>query len=348
MDIAVLILILKVGLLILILLWISISFTMVYRRRRSRKLRLIENTFAEVVSNYLYPDKENPVSLVEIQRLMRKIGIRESRMKNVQYLIALMIRTQRSILGKNHDRLKQLYGQIPPFRASISKVRTYGWYNKACGIREIYEMNQTQYLQEIIPLRNHKNLYVRREAQIALVVFLGWESLRFIPYLKKKVTRWQQIKIVEKLYDLYREPQVESLRKIYGSDRVFAKQLIMRIIRKYGLESEIDYILSHLDHSNYEVREAAIYCLNSFKVTTKIEEIKNFFHRIPVVSQQRQLIDYIFENSQIDLDFYMDLLRTSNDEIKLKAAEILWNSGYKEKVQEFYLQQYSNTGVYAE
>ncbi|MDT0687436.1 hypothetical protein [Autumnicola psychrophila] len=348
MDIAILILILKIGLLMLILLWISIGITMSYRKRRLRKLHLIESTFADVVSKYLYPDKENPVSLVEIQRLMRKIGIRESRMKNVQYLIALMIRTQRSILGKNHDRLKQLYGQIPPFRASISKVRTYGWYNKACGIREIYEMNQTQYLQEIIPLRNHKNLYVRREAQIALVVILGWESLRFIPYLKKKVTRWQQIKIVEKLYDLYREPQVESLRKIYGSDRIFAKQLIMRIIRKYNLESEIDYILAHLSHANYDVREAAIYCLNSFNASEKMEHIKKNFQEIPVVSQQKQLLEYVFQNSEIDLEFYMKLLRTSNDEIKLKSAEILWNNGYKEKVQEFYLQQYSNTDIYAE
>ncbi|MDT0688328.1 hypothetical protein RM549_00915 [Salegentibacter sp. F188] len=348
MELAILFLILKISLLLLVVLWVSIGSIMFYRKRRIRKLHLIEDTFAEVVSNYLYPDKNNPVSLIEIQRLMRKIGIRESKMMNVQYLITLMIRTQRSILGKNHDRLKQLYTQIPPYRASISKVRAYGWYNKACGIREIYEMNQTQYLQEILPLRNHKNLYVRREAQIALVVFMGWDSLRFIPYLKQKITLWQQIKIVEKLYDLYKEPQVESLRRIYGSDKVFAKQLIMRIVRKYGLVSEIDYILSHLDHSNYEVREAAIYCLNSFKLNTQIEYIKSVFQKIPVVNQQRQLMDYIYQNSEIDLNFYMNLLRTSNDEIKLKSAEILWNNGYKENVQEFYLQQYSNSGVHAE
>ncbi|WP_373056514.1 hypothetical protein [Zunongwangia sp. H14] len=341
--------VLKIGLLILIGLWLGTLFSMSYRKSRTRKLKEIEETFADVVSNYLYPNPASPVELIEIQRILRNIGIRESKKNNVQYLINLMIRTQRSILGRNHTKLKTLYSQIPPYRASISKLKKYGWYHKALGIREIYEMNQQQYIQEIIPLRNHKNIYVRREAQIALVVFLGWDSLRFLPYLKRDLTLWQQIKIVEKLYDLYKEPQVEKLRNLYTTKKFFAKQLIMRIIRKYNLESETNYILAHLEHSNYEVREAAIYCLQSFKIKAEgIRMIKKLFSKIPVASQQGQLLNYIFKNSEIDVTFYMQLLRSSSDDIKLRAAEILWNSGYKEQVQEFYLEQYSNPEVYAQ
>ncbi|MDT0643735.1 HEAT repeat domain-containing protein [Zunongwangia sp. F363] len=341
--------VLKIGLTILGVLWLSTFISMGYRKNRIRKLKVIEETFADVVSNYLYPNPASPLELLDIQRILRNIGIRESKKGNVQYLINLMIRTQRSILGNNHTKLKTLYSQIPPYRASISKLKKFGWYSKALGIREIYEMNQQQYIQEIIPLRNHKNLYVRREAQIALIVFLGWDSLRFIPYLKKGLTLWQQIKIVEKLYDLYKEPQVGKLRPLYSTKKIFAKQLIMRIIRKYSLESEVDYILAHLHDTNYEVREAAIYCLDSFKVIKKekVEVIKSLFQKIPSASQQGQLLNYISNNSAVDVEFYMSLLRSSSDDIKLRSAEILWNSGYKEQVQEFYLEQYSNPEVYA-
>ena len=65
---------------------------------------------------------------------------------------------------------------------------------KARGIREIYEMDQEQHIKRLIQERNNKNIFVRREAQIAMVIFLGWESFRFLPYLKREMTLWQQIK----------------------------------------------------------------------------------------------------------------------------------------------------------
>ena len=74
-----------------------------------------------------------------------------------------------------------------------------------------------------------------------------------------------------------------------------------------------------------------------------MDYIKKLYEDIPNATQQGQLLTYIFENSDIDLEFYMKQLYGKNDELKLSVAEILWNSGYKEKVQEFYYQQYPNS-----
>lgn len=338
----------SLALVVLGTLWLSILYSLNYRKRRVRKQKLIEENFAEIVSCYLYPEDGKELGLIEIQRKFNSIGIKPSKKKNVQYLILLMMRTQRAILGRNHERLQVLYKQIPPYRASISKVHKKDWYNKARGIREIYEMNQPQYLREIIPLRDHENIFVRREAQIALVVFLGWESLRFLPYLKWNMTLWQQIKIVEKLHDLYKEPNLAYLKRAYSVKSEYAIQLIIRIIRKYGLIEEIDYVLDHLDHADHEVREAAIYCIRSLKLPEeKMVRVKVLFLEIPTIAQQRQLINYIRWNSKIDLNFYEKLLYKADDIIKLTAAEILWNGGYKERVQEFYYQQYSQKEEYA-
>lgn len=338
----------SLALVVLCMLWLSIVYSLNYRRRRMKKQKLIEDNFAEIVSGYLYPEEGNELSLIDMQRRFKAIGITPSKKKNVQYLILLMMRTQRAILGRNHERLQVLYTQIPPYRASINKVHKKDWYNKARGIREIYEMNQPQYLKEIIPLRNHENIFVRREAQIALVVFLGWESLRFLPYLKWNMTLWQQIKIVEKLHDLYKEPNLAYLKRAYSVKSEYAIQLIIRVIRKYELIEEIDYVLEHLDHEDHEVREAAIYCISSLKLSEeKLLRVKDLFLDIPTIAQQRQLITYIRSNSQIDLNFYEKLLYRADDILKLTAAEILWNGGYKERVQDFYYQQYSKKEEYA-
>ncbi|WP_243735750.1 hypothetical protein [Christiangramia sabulilitoris] len=313
-----------------------------------RRLQKIEASFADIVSKYLYVSSNDSITIKQINTTLKDVGIKPRNKNNIQYLIHLMIRTQRTILGGHFNKLQQLYAQIPPYGVSIGKINSRNWYRKARGIREIYEMNQAQYFDEIFKLINHKNIYVRREAQIAMVVFSGWESLRFLPYLKKNMTLWQQIKIVEKLFDLHPKPKIKWLHRAYETDKLFGKKLLMRIIRKYELHGETGYILDHLNHEDYEVRETAIYCVQSFGLSSRsVNYIKELYDDIPDATQQGQLLDYIFENSEMDVDFYLRQLYSDNDELKLNIAEILWNNGYKEKVQEFYYEQYSKATVNA-
>ena len=329
---------------ILVIYWISIAVSLVYRKRRTARLNKIETTFADIVSRYLYNDPQNPMTLTDITRSLREVGIKEQNKNNIQFLIRLMIRTQRTIVGRNFDKLQKLYTQIPPYGVSVKKISSWSWYRKARGIRELYEMNQSQYFDEIFKYRNDRNIYVRREAQTALVVFLGWESLRFLPYLKRNMTLWQQIKIVEKLYDLYPKPELKWLHRAYRTEKLFGIKLLMRIIRKYELHGEINYIIDHLNHEDYEVRETAIYCIQTFAVSSStMAYIKELYEDIPNPTQQGQLLNYIYENSEIDVDFYLRQLYGDNDDLKLSVAEILWNNGYKERVQEFYYQQYPNS-----
>lgn len=334
---------LKILVAVLVMLWVTIAVSLIYRNRRTRHLQLLENTFADIISRYLYPLPNDEFDLIKAQRTFRKVGIVPSKPNNVQYLIDLMIRTQRTLLGSNYYKLEVLYKQIPPYRVSVNKLNSKKWYVKAKGIREIYEMDQEQYLPEIIRERNNKNIYVRREAQIAMVVFLGWNSLRFLPYLNRRMTLWQQIKIVEKLHYLYPQPEIGILRKAYDSEKQYATELIMRIIRKFNLKEEVHYILRFLDSPIFDTRETAIYCISSFDLAEEqLAEVKLKFLDIPNTEQQVQLLKYIERISpEVDLKFYKILLYTGNDIIKLSTAEILWNRGYIPEVQEFYYQQYT-------
>lgn len=310
----------------------------------------IEFTFASEIAMFLYPPGGGEYHFLNVQRALQAVGAKPSKRANIQYLIDLMIRAQRTMLGENYSKLRLLFSQIPPYRAVLSKLNSKKWYVKARGIREIYEMEQAQYIREITKERNNPNIYVRREAQIAMVVFLGWESLRFLPYLKKEMTLWQQIKIVEKLFALYPDPQLKYLKKTYATQRPYAQELLMRIIRKFNLFTEIDYIIGFLDHENFDRRETAIYCISSFKLTEEqLQDVKKKFFKVPTTEQQVQLLKYIHRISEKpDLEFYNVILQTNNDILELSAAEILWNSGYEKLVHEFYYSQYSTNPVLKE
>lgn len=327
----------------LVLVWGTIGFSLYYRKRRTRQLERIEYTFASEVAKYLYPPKGEEYHFLKVQRALQVVGAKPSKSSNIQYLIDLMIRAQRTMLGTNYEKLRLLFTQIPPYRASLSKLKSNKWHVKARGIREIYEMEQVQYIQEILKERNNPNIFVRREAQIAMVVFLGWKSLRFLPYLKRDMTLWQQIKIVEKLFALYPDAQIQYLKKSYSTQRPYAQELLMRIIRKFNLFTEVDYIISFLDHENFDRRETAIYCISSFTLTgEQLQTVKENIFRIPTTEQQVQLLKYIHQISdKPDLQFYDRILNTKNDILELSAAEILWTSGYEELVHKFYYSQYS-------
>lgn len=271
-----------------------------WRRSTNRRKRMIEGVFANEISNFLYPQSGKKSSFIDVQRALGKVGVREERPSNVQFLIQLMIRTQQALGGANHFKLKKLYGQIPPYRASIDKLNKKDPFQKALGIKEIYEMDQNQHIKEIAAYRDHKNIYLRREAQIGLVSFLGWESLRFLPYLSRKISLWQQIKIVEKLHDICREPKLEYLHLAYSTQNTDAIELIIRIIKKFQLVSEVDYVFQNLKHPCYEVRKAAIYCLLSFKVRDKgiRERLVRSIDGIPSKIQQKQVMKYLAKGSQ--------------------------------------------------
>lgn len=340
----VLLFIIKILLLILVGTWITIGVSLLYRSRRTRYLLKIESTFAEITSHYLYPQPEHPFDLVKANRSLRELGIHPKNPGNVQYLIDLMIRTQRSLLGRNYEKLEMFYKQIPPYRVSLNKLQSKKWHIKARGIREIYEMDQKQYLKEVIREINHDNIYVRREAQIAIVVFLGWESFRFLPYLKREMTLWQQIKVVEKLHDLYPIANLKYLKKAYHTEKQYATELIMRIIRKFELVDEVDYIIRFLDSPNFDTRETAIYCISSFHLTEKqLVRLKYKFMNIRNVEQQVQLLKYINRvSTHVDVPFYKLLLYTGNDIIRLCSAEILWSHECRKEVEDFYYQQYAS------
>lgn len=299
----------------------------VYLKTRERhKRERAKNQFAEAIGAYLYENTlENPTA--KIKYFLRKKGADGANSKYTQYYTDLMVETKNMCIGENGAKLRKLYEELPLSKYSHKKTSSKNWHKAARGIREIYEMDQTQHVKHLRGFRKSTNRYIRREAEIGLVIFLGWRSLFYLAYLKRTVTLWQQIRIVEKLYDYHPVPDIPYLEKTLKNLEVTdsGKELLMRIIRKFDLAENVPYIIKNLYSKNYDVRETAITCLMSLELDYKaLLGIKTAFFQVPDIYQKRQLIKIVAQYPMAEhFRFFRDNLLGDNPLVRLTAAQSL-------------------------
>ncbi|WP_127845647.1 hypothetical protein [Psychroflexus aestuariivivens] len=325
-----------IALAVLVLILLLMCFRLISAYFKTKYHKKLKAFVADVISEHLYGDIDEH-HFLEIQRQMKQLGVDEKHPKRVELYVDLMIDAGGLFIGESHEKINLLYQKLPPYNFSYNRTKQRKWYNKAEGIREIYEMNQKQHAKHIIKFRNHKNIYVRREAQIGILIFMGWSSLRFLAYLKNTITLWQQIKIVEKLSDYYPEVEIEQLEKAINHPEITNSgiELLIRIIRKFNIEEYISFVIHQMQSEVYDVREVAISCLGSFDLTNEhLDQIKINFAAIPEDFHKILILEIL---SQYDIgsnkDFFKSQLTARDYMVKLTAAKHLWNSGFTGEVE---------------
>ena len=98
---------------------------------------------------------------------------------------------------------------------------------------------------------------VRREAQVAMVVFRGWNSIPFFANLTYPISLWQQIRIIEKLKVAVRGDHSKSAATLVKSTNIDILELTLRLIFELNLTDEFDFISAHQTHPNPKIAEIA-------------------------------------------------------------------------------------------
>lgn len=125
------------------------------------------------------------------------------------------------------------------------KIKSHRWQEKAFAIQYSYELGLSENLPRIKDLVNHKNKHVRREAQLAIVVFLGWKCLPFLTKITHPISLWQQIRIIEKLKMHHPSTSKARFDKVLGVESPDATELLMRLISVFKVEQHYSFISEH-------------------------------------------------------------------------------------------------------
>jgi len=265
----------------IVTLWLMLSFTIFknnYNRKRSKEIehKLIDS----IVLNYKYlgvETKNNKLNWV------KEYINTEDGFWNFSFIFVKVHNVAKATKGTTFRAMANNIGLI---MSLTNKLKSNNWYTRGKSIWLTYELELSDNWKTIIPHRNDKNKLVRREAQIALVTFLGWKSLVFFPYAEFPISLWQQIRIIDKLKSYYPTPDLSYLDKALKSKNPFIKELLIRIIRSYKLNDYKWYIIEQLHSNRIDLTECAIEVLNSFEISS--EEILQVYRKLEITTNTEQ------------------------------------------------------------
>jgi len=283
------------------MLWLMLSFTIYknnYNRKKSKEIerKLIDS----IVLNYKnlgIETKNNKLNWV------KEYINTENGFWNFSFIFVKVHNVAKATKGATFKAMANNIGLI---MSLTSKLKSNNWYTRGKSIWLTYELELSDNWKTIIPYRNDKNKLVRREAQIALVTFLGWKSLVFFPYVEFPISLWQQIRIIDKLKSYYPTPDLSYLDKALKSKNPFIKELLIRIIRSYKLNEYKWYIIEQLHSNRTDLIECAIETLSSFEISS--EEIVQIHHKLERtinIKQQEMISNFI------SLQKHQELLKTN-------------------------------------
>ncbi|WP_339656345.1 hypothetical protein [uncultured Maribacter sp.] len=157
-----------------------------------------------------------------------------------------------------------------------NKLSSRNLHHRALAIQYSYELEITANYKKIHEFINSSNIFVRREAQLAMVVFMNWEILSFFAKLTYPISLWQQIRIIEKLKSSKKPIVTESLKSLLNSKNTDILELGMRLVVAFNVEREFNMIKSHTQHHNTKLANAAFDMLVQLNISKPYNKEQSF------------------------------------------------------------------------
>jgi hypothetical protein len=275
-----------------LLLMCTFIFTF-YKRKKDKNKTSWKDNIATIISTAIYyatGDDELTQVIADNQELLKKPAFR-------QYLVSEIIHTRKDISGASATNLKSFYEMLELNKESRGKLTHKKWHIKVKGIQELAIMEQRNYVKQIFRLANHKNEFVRNEAQCALVNFHGFLGLRFLNITTYPLSEWQQIQLLNKLNSI--TPQnFEPVKDWLHSKNDSVVEFSLRLASLYN---------------RYELYEDVVNCLSNKNVLVKMNAI-DYLRKNPHEDTANKITaDFAFEHKMYKLSI-LDALKEIGNE----------------------------------
>lgn len=304
-----------------------VSYLLIYQTSRKREVARkdeINRKFQLLVEKALFFEPEEGETGNEIiippkfEKFMRKEVYRD-------FLLQQIVDTRKYISGIAADHLEELYLQLNLHNYSLKKMNSRKWYIKAQGIQELALMNQTQFAEAIQPYTNHKNSYVRLEAQAAMVRLFQFKGLDFLGATSYTMSDWEQMKVMEQLPK--KPPQeTAAIKEWLQSTNQSVVLFAMRLIYNYRLYQLHDELAACLSHPVQFIREkGAKFLGNIYNETTSALIIRRF--NLESKRYQLEALNTLcLIGDEKNIPFLYQKLSDTDYDIKLAAAKAILES----------------------
>ncbi|MBW7914782.1 MAG: HEAT repeat domain-containing protein [Taibaiella sp.] len=226
------------------------------KKRRHRVKTLLNDTIddwiADVMTEGITKAEEVPGLLN--QYLKKKIFR--------QFIIDKLINIKKNISGQPAADIESIYMKLGLLNDSLAKMNSSLWHRKAKGIYELGMMNMHASAANILPYTNHRNKFVRREAQSALVGFYGFDGLSFLDELTQPLLEWQHLKLLTQLQNFDMNPMTK-LSSWLSSNNPYVVVFSLKLVEIYMQYDMHEAVVKKLNEENDKIRYHAIKALGA-------------------------------------------------------------------------------------
>lgn len=286
------------------------------KKRRFLYRKQLNEELEDWISEHIAEGIDDDFSIPDnIAKNLRKKDFRE-------FTVDKLITIKKNLDGSGAKIIIELYNRLGLFNDSLKRMRNAVWDKKARGIYELYMMEQKEIYPQILKYTNSSNIYVRREAQTAIIGFSGFDGLAFLDTLTHPILEWQQIKLLEqlKVFNMIEMPNINSWLQ---SKNEFVVIFALKLAELYQQFQTHDVIVSSLQHPYEKVRFHAIRTLGNIYNENTAEILKKQY-QFEVDKNKREILVQICSiGTPDDKEFLLDKLNEEDDFLKLEAARAI-------------------------
>ena len=311
-----------IGMLILVLiLIISVLF---YSFKQYRTLILLSKwstIIDDKILNAIVYEEDNRSDEKALSQLSHRHSFRE-------YFLEKLVDSEKKFSGTASQKIKELFVDYDLQKESLKKLNQKKSFLIAGGIQELTAMRVETAVPQIASFLAHRCPQVYQEAQYSMVVFKGFEGLRFLNTATTKISDWQQLRLLLSVTHIPNNGPAEVerwLQSINESVIIFS----LNLVRKFQMLSLYSSVWTLLGHGAVPVRIHAVQTLLSLEKSGTMTELAIIFETQPVKVQAEILKVMEISRDQRTVDFLKKQLQEHPATvIKIHAAEALHALGH--------------------
>lgn len=151
------------------------------------------------------------------------------------------------LTGIAAENIRWLFKQLRFHEDLMEQFKSRKWHIKSAAIQQLAFMGLSQYITKIYKATNDNNLYVRIEAQLALVRLTGVEGLRFLNVARHPLSPWQQLCLLQELSH-HTPPEPAKIKRWLQSNNSTVVDFAKKLVAEYPSYGSVEEV-----HLNYNV-----------------------------------------------------------------------------------------------
>ncbi len=291
-----------------------LRFTIKKKSRKEKFLRIFGKMYESVLMSYLFGEMDWQTACAKLKRKGKK--------ENRKVLVSVLLNFKENFKGDMEKLIPEIFINLGLQNDSLKAARSSSNFRKVQGIIELthlYPQGAKGIIQNLI---NHKNDYVRSEAQIAYVSLNHDEPFKFFNTLSRPFTRWTQLSAFNliRMYHL----NVPSFAQYLDSENLNVRNFSLRMIVHFQQLENISGIIRMLDSDTEQTRLLSYRAINNLRIYEGRDLIKNKYWN--ETGKNKLEIVKAFRNIGIgeDIDFLEKIILTEPVSLKTEACRSLY------------------------